>query len=240
LITINKGEEASIQCARCSFRRVCFPLRMAGRGPGTPHRLRIRRRQCPRGAALYHAGDRLTALYALRSGCVKELVSSPEGDEFVTNFYLPGEVLGLSALPDKRFRRSAVAVEATRWCEIPWPSLAQRMTTSPQVATELINLIARSADAAQDFAVSVMWQSALGRVAGFLVAMGARRRERGLEGQRFRLSLRRRDIASYLGLTLETVSRSFSELARRKLIHVKAKQIELLRLGDLQRTAREE
>jgi len=240
LRTINNNEQASIQCARCSFRRVCFPLRMAGRGPGTPHRLRIRRRQCPRGAALYHAGDRLTAVYALRSGSVKELVSTPEGDELVTHFYLPGEVLGLSSLPDKRLRSSAVAVETTRWCEIPWPSLAQRMSTSPEVATELICLIAQSAGAAQDFAVSVKRQSALARVAGFLVALSARRRERGLEDQRFRLSLRRRDIASYLGLTLETVSRSFSELARRELIRVKAKQIELLRPGDLRHTAREE
>jgi CRP/FNR family transcriptional regulator len=237
LIPVNNVEETSIQCARCGFRRVCFPLRIAARGPGTPHRLRIRRRQFARGAALYHAGDRLTAVFAVRSGCVKEVAFSPEGDELVANFYLPGEVLGLGALPDRRFRASAVAVEPTRCCEIPWPALVQRITTSPEVATELIRLAAQSTSAAQEFAVSVMRHSALSRVAGFLVAVCARRRERGLEGMRFRLGLRRRDIASYLGLTLETVSRSFSELARRGLIRVRAKQVELVRLGDLQHTA---
>ncbi|HEY4644937.1 MAG TPA: helix-turn-helix domain-containing protein [Steroidobacteraceae bacterium] len=237
MIRINNDEPASVQCARCGFRRVCFSPRVPGRGPGTPHRLPIRHRQLARGAALFHAGDRLSAVYALRSGCVKEVVFSPEGDELVTGFYLPGELLGLSALPDKRFRSSAVAVEPTRSCEIPWRSLAQSMAMSPEIATELIALTARAASAAQDIAVSVMRRSALSRVAGFLLAVGARRRERGLHGQRFRLGLRRRDIASYLGLTLETVSRSFSELARRNLIRVRAKQFELLRLGDLQRTA---
>lgn len=237
MIPVNKIEEASIQCARCGFRRACFPLRIGSRGPGTAQRLRIRRRQFARGAALYHAGDRLTAVYAVRSGCVKEVAFSPEGDELVTSFYLPGEVLGLSALPDKRFRTSAVAVEPTRCCEIPWPALAQRIAASPEVATELIGLAARSASAAQEFAVSVMRHSALSRVAGFLASVSTRRRDRGLEGLRFRLGLRRRDIASYLGLTLETVSRCFSELARRNLIRVRAKQVELVHLGDLQRTA---
>lgn len=236
MISINKSEPGSIQCARCGFRRVCFPARIT-RGCAHPYRLRIRRRQFARGAALFHAGDPLSAVYALRSGCVKEVVFSPEGDELVTGFHLPGEVLGLSALADKRFHSSAVAVEPTRCCEIPWASLTLRMATSPDVGSELIGLVAKTACAAQDFAVSTMRHSALRRVAGFLVAVGARRRERGLEGQRFRLGLRRRDIASYLGLTLETVSRCFSELAHRDLIYVKAKQIELLRFGELQRTA---
>jgi CRP/FNR family transcriptional regulator len=130
-----------------------------------------------------------------------------------------------------------MAVEPTRCCEIPWRSLEESMAMSPEIATELIALTAREAILAQEFAVSVKRESALSSVARFLLDVGARRRERGLEGLRFRLGLRRRDIASYLGLTLETVSRCFSELARRNLIRVKAKQVELLCLGELQRAA---
>ncbi len=237
LISVNNSEPQSIPCARCDFRRTCFPAPTARDSASARPRLRVRRRQFARGAALFHAGDRLSAVYALRSGCVKDVVLSPGGDELLTSFYLPGEVLGLGALADKHFHSSAFAVELTRCCEIPWDSLVQRMATSPDVGTELIRLIARTASSAQDFAVSAIRQPALRRVAGFLVALCARRRMRGLEGQRFRLSLRRRDIASYLGLTLETVSRCFSELARQGVIQVKAKYIELLRLGDLERTA---
>ncbi len=234
---INKSEPGSISCARCGFRRVCFPARSARDSASAPQRPGVRRRQFARGTTLFHAGDRLSAVYALRSGCVKNVVLTPGGEEQVTNFYLPGEVVGLGALADLRFHSSAIAAELTRCCEIPWAPLVQRMATSLELVTELIGLIARTAGSAQDFAVSAMRQSALRRVAGFLVAMRTRRCERGFEGQRFRLGLRRRDIASYLGLTLETVSRCFSELARRDLILVRARYIELLRYGDLERTA---
>ena len=109
----------------------------------------------------------------------------------------------------------------------------------PETGHELVRLLAATVTATHELIVSVLEQDALARVAGLLLDISARLRRGGLDGSHFRLSVSRRDIASYLGLTIETVSRCFSELDRRRLIAVRGKDLRFLRPPGLQLLAGE-
>jgi CRP/FNR family transcriptional regulator len=109
--------------------------------------------------------------------------------------------------------------------------LAEEM---PEVGRELIRLLAASVTATQRLVASVRDRDALARVAGCLLDISRRMQRTGLDGSRFRLGLSRSELASYLGVTLETVSRCLTELRWRRLIEVRAKDLRLLRPAELQ------
>jgi CRP/FNR family transcriptional regulator len=225
-------------CARCSLHRVCF-------APGALQqscavkRLPVHPGQLSPGEVLYVAGQGCSALYALRSGCIKDVVTRRNGAERVVQFCFPGEVAGLGGLASARACSTAIALTATRYCRISWASFRQLAAEVPETGHELVRLLAATVTAAHELVVSLLEQDALARVAGLLLDISARLRRGGLDGLHFRLSVSRGDIASYLGLTIETVSRCFSELDRRRLIAVRGRDLRFLRPSGLQLLAGE-
>ena len=175
-------------CASCCLQPICFPARVT-RGSPTVRKLNVTHGHLERGETLYVSGQRCSALYALRSGCVN--------------------------------------------CKISWASFQALAREVPEVAYELVRLLAATVTATHELVASVLKQEALARVAELLLDVSARLQRSGLDGSHFRLGLSRRDIASYLGVTIETVSRCFTELDRRRLIVVRGKDLRLLRPADL-------
>jgi CRP/FNR family transcriptional regulator len=218
-----------VDCLNCGLLRLCFPGRVVTDNRQRVEQLRIRQARVATGTWLYRPGDRVRSLFTLRSGCVKEVASATTESEPVLNFCLPGEVLGLQHAGADCFTQGGIAVEATSYCEMPWQSFQQLCAESPEVGNELIGLMARAALASQELFALIRNRDALKQLAGFLLNISTRMRARGLHGKEFRLGMSRMDIANYLGLTSETVSRCFSQLARQGLIRVQAKSVQLLR-----------
>jgi len=219
-------------CASCCLRPICFPAGVT-RGSSTVRRLNVTHGHLERGETLYVSGQRCSALYALRSGCVKDVLTKRNGVEALVQFCLPGEAVGLGCLAAGRARSSVIAVAASRYCKISWASFQALAREVPEVAYELVRLLAATVTATHELVASVLKQEALARVAELLLDVSARLQRSGLDGSHFRLGLSRRDIASYLGVTIETVSRCFTELDRRRLIVVRGKDLRLLRPADL-------
>jgi CRP/FNR family transcriptional regulator, anaerobic regulatory protein len=219
-------------CRRCSLHSVCANPGAPGQD-ATLHRLGVSRGTLPVGHALFHAGQSPGALFALRSGSVKEVLPRAGGTESVVHVSVAGEVVGIASLAGRPSRTSAFAVTATRYCRIPLAAVATISSESPGVSGELMRMLAEKMGAAQEFMASLIEQDAVSRVAAFVLDMSARLERAGFNGDQFRLGFSRRDIASYLGMTIETVSRAFTELRRRRLLEVRAKDLALLRVGDL-------
>lgn len=214
-------------CKACGLKRMCFPGKLAG--------LRVRRIRAERGMPLFRCGDRVDSLYMIRSGCIKEIEEGGEGNASVVNFALAGDMLSLQGLGPAPSRTSAIAVEATSVCVVPWNDFNQACATSPETAGEFIRLIAKAGVAARESLALVRDKEAYQRVAGFLLNMLGRM-QAGCERVRdFRLGMNREDIANYLGIRSETVSRCFTELARRRLIDVRAKRVQILQMGELRK-----
>jgi CRP/FNR family transcriptional regulator len=222
-------------CEWCGLRRICFPGRVGSAAERRSDGLHIRRTRIARGNALYRSGDRVESFYMVRSGCIKELDESAGRHGAVVNFAFPGEMLGLRGLACVTSATTGIAVEPSFICVVPWSAFNQLCADSPRVAGEFIRLIAKAGEAARDVLILIRDKDALERVAGFLLNVSGRLQVRGVRGREFRLGMNRDDIANYLGLRSETVSRCFTELARRRLIKVNAKTVHVLHAAELRK-----
>lgn len=221
-------------CEWCGLRRVCFPGRLTAESPVGAALLSIRCVRIARGHALYRAGERIEAFHMLRSGCIKETDGS-DGRESIVNFCLPGELLTVQNAASARSHLSSVAVETSFVCAVPWRVFYRVCAQFPSATGEFIKLIARSGAGTRELLTLIRGRGALERVAGFLSNLCARMQSRGFPAREFRLGMSREDIARYLGLRSETVSRCFSELARRGVLRVRAKRIQILSIQEMRR-----
>lgn len=220
-------ESTRLGCHLCGLHRLCFFGRVSG--------LRIRRTRIDRGTPLFRYGERVDALFAIRSGCVKEVEVSTGRHSTIVNFAMAGEILSLQSLQGTPSRTSAVTVEPSFVCIVPWNASNQSCVSAPWIVGEFVQLIAKDGHKARESLGLVRDKEAPQRVAGFLLNMLARTRAHSTGAHELRLGMNRDDIANYLGIRSETVSRCFSELARLQLIKVKAKRVQILQEGGLRR-----
>lgn len=220
------NESAPISCSTCCLQDVCLPCGLSSADLPELDELTTVKRRIARGAALYHPGDRFDALYAVRSGAFKTTGVSSNGEEKITGFYLPGEVLGLDAINSERHHYCATALEDSEVCVIPFVRLTELTLRIPQLQQQLFRLLSR--DIARDHGLMLLLGSmtAEQRLAAFLLSLSRRYQRLGYAADRFILRMTREDIGNYLGLTLETVSRMLSRFQREGLIAVNQREVE--------------
>jgi len=228
-------KEGEGYCGLCGLRRICFPGRVAAGGSSSPRQLRIRRARVARGTALYRIGERIESFYMVRSGCIKEIDVATGGPDAIVNFCVPGELLIVQGARGARSQTTSIAVEASYICAVPWRIFHQVCAAAPEIAGEFIELVTKAGASTRELLAMIRGKGALERVAGFLLNLRARLQLRAPGQREFRLGMSRDDIAGYLGLRSETVSRSFSELARRELVVVRAKRVQILDPQELRR-----
>ena len=189
------------------------------------------------GEPLFSSGDTFTALYTVHGGFFKTSMLDTEGREQVAGFSMAGELLGLDGMGSGRYRLSAVALEDSMACVIPYALIEERAREVPALQRELHRAMSREIVREQRQMLLLGCLHAEERVAVFLLNLSARLGERGYSACEFRLRMTREDIGSYLGLTLETVSRLLSRLQECGIIEVQKKHVKLVDLPRLQRIA---
>lgn len=222
-----------LSCQSCALNRICLPAHLS------PHEARVldgavqRGRKLATGSCLIRAGTPMQALCVIRSGSVKSYCLTIDGKERVRGFHLPGEVVGLEGFAESRHMCEVVALEPTQFCRIPMQRLEPLMETLPGLRREILRLLGRSLDDAQRLHAELGTTDARSRIARFLLDLSQRLERRALSSTQFRLSMSRTDIASHLGLTLETVSRVLGALKREGTIELQARYIKLLNIEAL-------
>lgn len=224
-------------CTHCSLQQLCLP---AGIGPEALRQLDSivrRRRPIARGESLFRTGDALQAVYVARDGAFKTVAISEDGEERVVGFHLPGELIGLDALGYERHRCDAVALTTANVCEVPFDQLANIAAEVPGLQHQLLRVIGRSVGRDQDHLDMLVRRQASERIALFLHGLAERMGHIGQSDASFRLPMSREDIAHFLGLALETVSRGFTRLQDDGVIAVEGRRIEILDRAELDRIA---
>jgi len=224
-------------CGHCSLRQLCLP---AGIGPEDLERLDSlvrRRRPLKRDERLFHHGDASASVYVARNGAFKTVTLSEGGDERVVGFHLPGELMGLDALAGGGHRCEAVALDGSEVCEVPFDELAHVAAQLPGLQRQLMRVIGQSISLDQDHVEMLSRRHANERIALFLHGLAERLQQIGQSPWQFRLAMSREDIASYLGLAIETVSRGFTRLQDDGVIAVAGRQVEVLDPAELARLA---
>jgi CRP/FNR family transcriptional regulator len=178
--------------------------------------------------AVFNSADKFTAVYAVRSGSIKSFCIDDDGREQVTGFYLPGEIFGWDGLAEGNYQNTAIALETTSVCEIPYNQLELLSSTIPSIHKHMMKLIGREIHADQKLIALLAGSSAHQRLASLLLSISARLKQQKLSSTRFRLPMSRGEISNYLGLTVETVSRAFSHFQKMGYLKVNKKEIELV------------
>ena len=176
------------------------------------------------GEHIFREGDPFNAIAAVRGGAVKTYVTDSEGREQVLGFFLPGEVIGLNAIHHEHYPCNAVALDTTVLCRFSFPKMATLAQRMPGLQDQLFRLLSADIDKAALLAGDF---SADQRMAAFLLALSRRFAARGFSANRFTLSMTRTDIANYLRLAAETVSRVLRRFQTDGLIRVDRREVEL-------------
>ena len=188
------------------------------------------------GEHIFREGDPFNAIAAVRGGTVKTYVTDTEGREQVQGFFLPGEVIGLNAISQGHYPCNAVALDSVVLCRFSFPNIAALAARMPGLQQQLFRLLSLDIGKASLLAGNF---TADERMAAFLVSLSRRFAARGFSATRFHLSMTRTDMANYLRLASETVSRVLTRFQDDGLISVERRELELLqpqRLVDLARS----
>lgn len=231
IVEISKLKTA---CSSCSLNELCLPAGLNTEDLQSVDQLVSLRRSVKRGEYLYQAGTPLQTLYAVRSGFMKSSVLHEDGREQVAGFHMMGDLMGLDAIGTNQHLCDAVALENTDVCEIPLKNLEDLSRKIPALQKHFHRVMSR--EIARDHGVMLLLGSmrAEERLAAFLLNLSQRFAARGYSPVEFHLRMTREEIGSYLGLKLETVSRTLSHFQSQGLIAVQNKHLRILKIESLQ------
>jgi CRP/FNR family transcriptional regulator len=219
----NDGDETHF-CRTCAFSSACIAVGYGKSELSALHCLVEHVGPYRGGDYVFRTGDPFRAIFAVRSGTVKTSMVDKEGREQVLGFYLPGEVVGLNAIYPDRFPCEAIALETAYFCRFSFPAMSALASRMPAVQQHLFRLLSKELGTVSLLAGD---HSADERMAAFLTDLGERYAARGFSGTEFQLSMSRGDIANYLRLAAETVSRVLSRFRREGLIEIEGRALVL-------------
>ena len=221
-------EPFKVACSSCNLRELCLPVGMSTEQMQRLDEIVATRRTLARGDALFRSGSPFTALYAVRTGFFKTNVTSEDGRDQVTGFQMAGELLGLDGIGTERHTCDAIALEDSQVCVIPFNLLEDLSRELSDLQRHFHKIMSR--EIVRDHGVMLLLGSmrAEERLAAFLLNLTQRLHARGFSASSLILRMTREEIGSYLGLKLETVSRTFSKFQDDGLLEVKQRQIRVL------------
>ncbi|MFQ5993770.1 MAG: fumarate/nitrate reduction transcriptional regulator Fnr [Acidiferrobacterales bacterium] len=222
-----------VACQNCRLSSLCLPAGLDGADVDKLDTLIRRASPLRRGDYLFRTGDTMKALYALRSGTMKSFTISPDGQEKVFGFHLPGELLGFDGIGTGQHQCTASALDTSSICQLPVDRLQNLAEHLPSLSWQLQRLMGQEIVREHEMLLLLSQMNAQERLAAFLLNLSERFGQRGLSNHEFYLGMARQDIANYLGLTLETVSRTFSQFQHDGLIAVERRHIQILDRGGL-------
>jgi len=223
------------KCSSCNLRELCLPCGLSGQDLDRAEELVYTRRRLGRSENLYRAGDEFSSLYAVRSGFFKTVQTIEDGREQVTGFHMAGEIMGMDGIGPEKHSSSAVALEDSEVCVIPYSRLVNLGHDMDGLQRQFHKVMSR--EIAQEHSVMLLLGTmrAEERLAAFLLNLSQRFTARGYSPSEFNLRMTREEIGSYLGLKLETVSRAFSKFQEDGLISVHQKRIGIRDVAGLKR-----
>ena len=220
-------------CSECAHHQACVLSGMDAkdfeRAPSSARTHRV----LQRGDQLFEAGETMDTLFVLRSGCVKTWTLTEEGEEQIVRFHLSGEILGMNAIGSGSHSCTATALDTASVCPLPYEWLQHLADRVPEINHRLYRVMSNELSFEHRMLSLFGNRSAPRRVALFLIHLSESLQDRGFSSHEFNLSMARREIANYLGLSVETVSRTFSNFHNSGLLEVDGRQIRVQNLPGL-------
>ena len=222
----------NVACSNCNLRELCMPMGLSDHDLTRLDDLVAVRRKIKRGTTLFTNGEKFTSLYAIRTGFFKTCLATEDGRDQVTGFQMAGEIIGLDGIVHDHHTCDAVAAEV---CVMPFERIEELSREVTALQSHVHKIMSR--EIVREHGVMLLLGSMRSeeRLAAFLLNLVQRLHARGFSQHELVLRMTREEIGSYLGLKLETVSRTFSKFVEEGIVDVKQRHVRILDTDALHR-----
>jgi len=218
-----------VACSNCNLRELCMPMGLTSAELDRIEDVVAARRKIKRGATLFRNREKFTSLYAIRTGFFKTSITSEDGRDQVTGFQMAGEVVGLDGIVNDHHTCDAIALEDAEVCVMPFERIEELSREINGLQRHVHKIMSREIVRENGVMLLLGSMRAEERLAAFLLNLVQRLHARGFSQTELVLRMTREEIGSYLGLKLETVSRTFSRFADDGIVEVKQRHVRILR-----------
>jgi CRP/FNR family transcriptional regulator, anaerobic regulatory protein len=222
-------------CSVCHLKELCLPCGMSNGDVERLDTLLFGRRRILAGQSLYREGDKFQFIYAVRAGTLKSSLMLADGREQVSGFHIAGELVGLDGAAQGHHASATMALEDTDICAIPYTHLTDMAASNSSMQHVISRLMSREIMREHSLMMLLGSMNAEERLAAFLLNLAQRYAARGYSEREFHLRMSRAEIGSYLGMKLETVSRTFSAFQAQRLLEVDKRHIRITDIDGLKR-----
>jgi len=197
-----------VDCVQCRLSGACLPSGLNTEEIVQLEAILKRKRPLMADEYLFRQEEHCTSIFVVKSGSFRSFIWDVDGEEQTIGFYLPGEWMGLDALQKSgRYHCSITALETASVCELPLKYFNNLCAKELNIQAQLLRIIGSQIISIQENIVLLGSRSATEKVAAFLLALSKRYNALGYSGTDFNLTMPRHNIASFLGISIETVSR---------------------------------
>jgi len=221
-------ESFKVACSNCNLRELCMPVGLQQAEVVKLDSVVSTRKRIKEGSHLFSHGDPFTTLYAIRTGYFKTSVLSEDGREQVTGFQMAGEIIGMDGIVSDQHHCNAIALEDAEVCVMPFENVEELSREFPVLQRHVHKIMSREIVRENGVMMLLGNMRAEERLAAFLLNLVQRLHARGFSQTEFVLRMTREEIGSYLGMKLETVSRTFSKFSEEGIIEVKQRNVKIL------------
>lgn len=230
---MNSHSDFTIHCQNCGFSHLCIPVSLDKKEMESLDEIIERKRPYHKTDVLTSTGEPFRSLYAVRSGSFKSYITSADGEQQITGFHLPGDIVGFDGIKENKYQSYTQALETSMVCEIPYEHVDQMSAYLPSLRRQMMKIMSDEIKQDHDLMMLLNKRTAEERIAHFLLNLSERFAARGFSPNEFNLTMTRNEIGNYLGLTVETVSRLLSRFQKESLIIVNGKLIEITNMTGL-------
>lgn len=217
----------SVQCKVCCTQCVCVGADTDAADVAKFEKLIDHWPPVPKEKYIAREGDPFEGVLLVRSGSVKTCQTLSNGEEHITGFYFPGEVFGLDGFANSSHVNSVITMETTSLCLLPLQRFLSGQPGKPSIEVRFLELLSELLKRKDNHALMLAKNRAHERLAAFIMDLSRRFERRHLSALCLSLPMSRTDVSRYLGLSLESVSRSFAVLEKDRLIKSNGRTIEI-------------
>ncbi|MGL4186054.1 MAG: fumarate/nitrate reduction transcriptional regulator Fnr [Thiotrichaceae bacterium] len=231
-IPVHTPRKSAVACNNCSLSELCLPRGLTRDELELLEKTIDKTTKIKKRDYLFHRDDTQSSIYAVKSGAIKTSLSTPDGEEQILGFYLPGDLLGFDAFAHNRHTCDAQALDDSLVCELNMEHFQELCGKIASMRGQMLRQVGLEIEREHMLLLTLGQMRTEERLATFLSGLSERNRERGFSSSEFYLPMARHDLANYLGMAVETLSRMFSRLQEEKIITV---QHRLIKIQDMQR-----
>lgn len=221
-----------VACDHCGLYGMCEEAGLS-RDTGLLQQVVSRRTALARRATLFQSGAPFQYLYAVKSGALAAMAPDAQGENKILGFYFPGDILGLDAIESGHYHHTVVALEKSSVCKLDYNNVALLGEHQAGFYHQLIHAMSNQLMSERWTSLLLGTQSTEQRLAAFVLFLSSQLKVRGLPHLAFRMPMTRRDIADYLGMAMETVSRAISGLQKKGVVVLQGRNTSISNLDGL-------